>query len=60
MLSGLCGNHRLLNSRQNLLCLGQRQPQIGDVAITSTRRARLSVPISTNCKTHPIHDPSRL
>jgi hypothetical protein len=65
MIAGLRGNHRLLNARQELLCLGQRQPQIRDDAkvvgpadlITSTLRARLSVPVSTNRKTHAIHDP---
>jgi len=32
MIAGLCGNHRLLNTRQKLLCRGQRQPQIRDEA----------------------------
>ena len=32
MIVGLRGNHRLLNTRQKLLCLGQRQPQIRDIA----------------------------
>ena len=32
MLVGLRGDHRLLNTRQKLLCLGQRQPQIPDIA----------------------------
>src|SRR5438309_1261544 len=32
MIAGLRGNHRLLDTRRKLLCLGQRQPQIRDVA----------------------------
>src|SRR3954470_23216076 len=27
------------------------------ISITATLGARLSVPVSTNCRTHPIHDP---
>src|SRR5712671_3105589 len=32
MIVGLHGNNRLLNVRQKLLCLGQRQPHIPDIA----------------------------
>jgi hypothetical protein len=32
MIVGLRGHHRLLDTRQDLLCLGQRQPQIRNVA----------------------------
>ena len=32
MIAGLHGNDRLLNARQKLLCLRQRQPQIRDIA----------------------------
>ena len=64
MIIGLRGHHRLLDAR-DLLCLGQCQPQIlmlpswlgRLISITSTLRARLSVPVSTNCKTHLTHDP---
>jgi hypothetical protein len=31
VIVGLCGNDRLLSTRQKLLCLGQRQPQISDI-----------------------------
>jgi hypothetical protein len=31
MIVGLSGNERLLRTHQKLLCLGQRQPQTGDI-----------------------------
>ena len=31
MIMSLRGNQRLLHTRQNLFCLRQRQPQIGDL-----------------------------
>ena len=32
VIVGLHGDHRLLQARQDLLCLGQRQPQLRDIA----------------------------
>ena len=65
MLVGLRRDHRLLNTRQKLLCPGQRQPQICDspsslgwlISSKSTLRARLSVPVSTASNIHPKPDP---
>ncbi len=55
----------LLHARQKLLRLKQRQRQIGDIAEVaapaglhhSIPRAGLSVSVSPNRNTHPIHDP---
>src|SRR5271165_3198240 len=64
MPAGLRGDHRLLNTRQKLLRLGQRQPQMRDIAKVAGRPdlhdaipgPGLSVSVSTNRKTHPIRD----
>src|SRR5271157_4829779 len=64
MLVGLRGDHRLLHARQELLRLGQRQPQMRDIAKVAGRPdlhdaipgPGLSVSVSTNRKTHPIRD----
>jgi transposase len=37
VIVGLHGDHRLLQARQDLLCLGQRQPQVRDIAESTER-----------------------
>jgi len=65
VITGLHGDDGLLDARQELLGLGQRQPQVGDVvevaggpsSISSTLRVPPSARVSTSCNTKPIHDP---
>ena len=65
MVVGLNGDHHLLQAREDLLRLGQCQPQLGDIAEVTKRpdihyvdiRGGLSIPVSTKRKTHPIHEP---
>ena len=65
MIVGLRGHHRLLDTRQDLLCLGQRQPQIRNVAKVvgpaDLHHVDTSCPVvssrSTNCKSHLTLDP---
>src|ERR1700731_3420491 len=63
VIVGLDGDDRLLQARQDLLCLSQRQPSFtmsprspsGQISMTSITRAGLSIPVSTKRKTHAIH-----
>jgi hypothetical protein len=62
---GLRGDDHLLHTRQKLLGLGQRRPQIGNVAkvagelisITSIPWTGLSAPVSISRRAQLIHNP---
>ena len=65
MIVSLRGNQRLLHTRQNLFCLRQRQPQIGDLGKPGGSIDLYQVdticrdvgPVSTSRKIQPMHDP---
>src|ERR1700722_9686778 len=65
MIVSLRGNQRSLHTRQNLFCLRQRQPQIGDLGKAGgsidlyqvDTSAVMSGPVSTSRKIQPMHDP---
>src|SRR5271168_1716845 len=65
MIVSLRGNPRSLHTRQNLFCLRQRQPQIGDLGKPGGSIDLYQVdticrdvgPVSTSRKIQPMHDP---
>jgi hypothetical protein len=65
VIVGVDGDDRLLQTRQDLLRLSQRQPQLRDLAgatewpdiLHIDAPAGPSIPVSTKRKTHPIREP---